>query len=240
MAENKKKIVSNDKSDPNNSAMEKEKLKRLISKGEGADADLNQRMKKEIYKLLRSLRNIDYVVPEEIPDIDLYMDQVTTFMDTHLESSKRFKDDKILTKTMINNYTKNDILPPPQKKKYSSDHLVLLLFIYYLKNFLSIGDISTILGPIEENYLGDKGDISLKEIYSRVVDLASSNMNSQVKDMINKIRSSIESFDDLPQGAEREELEKFMFVCMLSFDISVKKNLIENIIDNSYGEKKDE
>ena len=54
------------------------------------------------------LRNTDYVKPGDIPNIDLYMDQVTKFMDEHLESSKRFDSDKLLTKTMINNYTKND------------------------------------------------------------------------------------------------------------------------------------
>ena len=59
------------------------------------------------------------VKPEDIPNIDLYMDQVTTFMDSQLATSKRHEDDKILTKTMINNYAKNDLLPPPEKKKYS-------------------------------------------------------------------------------------------------------------------------
>ena len=67
--------------------------------------------------ILKSLSNIDYIRPEEIPNIDLYMDQVTTFMDKQLASTKRYEDDKILTKTMINNYTKNHLLPPPVKKK---------------------------------------------------------------------------------------------------------------------------
>ena len=53
--------------------------------------------------ILESLSRIDYIRPEEIPNIDLYMDQVTTFMDTQLASTKRYDEDKILTKTMINN-----------------------------------------------------------------------------------------------------------------------------------------
>ena len=67
--------------------------------------------------ILESLSRIDYIRPEEIPNIDLYMDQVTTFMDTQLAATKRYDEDKILTKTMINNYTKNNLLPPPLKKK---------------------------------------------------------------------------------------------------------------------------
>ena len=49
--------------------------------------------------ILQSLERIDYIHPEEIPNIDLYMDQVTTFMETQLRSTKRYEQDKILTKT---------------------------------------------------------------------------------------------------------------------------------------------
>ena len=66
--------------------------------------------------ILASISRIDYIKTEEIPNIDLYMDQVTTFMEEHLAASKRHSEDKILTKTMINNYAKNHLLPPPVKK----------------------------------------------------------------------------------------------------------------------------
>ena len=87
-----------------------------------------------IMDIISKLRDIDYINPEDIPNIDLYMDQVTTFMDARLASCKRSDDDKILTKTMINNYTKNNLLPPPEKKKYSKEHMFLLIFLYYFKN----------------------------------------------------------------------------------------------------------
>ncbi|MDE7269264.1 MAG: DUF1836 domain-containing protein, partial [Acetatifactor sp.] len=85
--------------------------------------------------ILESLDRIDYINPSDIPNIDLYMDQVTTFMDSRLRAGVRNPgEDKILTKTMINNYAKNDLLPPPVKKKYSKEHIILLIFIYYYKN----------------------------------------------------------------------------------------------------------
>ena len=72
--------------------------------------------------ILESLSRIEHIKSEDIPDIDLYMDQVTTFMDQHLRATTRYPDeDKILTKTMINNYAKNDLLPPPVKKKYCKE-----------------------------------------------------------------------------------------------------------------------
>ncbi len=92
---------------------------------------MREKYNREILDLIRSIQNIDFIKPEDIPNIDLYMDQVTTFMDEHLASSKRFDDDKILTKTMINNYTKNKLIPPPQKKKYSKEHMCLLIYILF-------------------------------------------------------------------------------------------------------------
>ena len=73
-------------------------------------------------------------------------------MEEQLVSSKRYADDKILTKTMINNYAKNKLLPPPEKKRYSKEHVLMLIFIYYFKNILSINDIQTLLTPITQKY----------------------------------------------------------------------------------------
>ncbi len=87
------------------------------------------------------------------------MDQVTTFMEAQLAHSKRYADDKILTKTMINNYAKNNLLPSPEKKRYSKEHLLVLIFIYYFKNILSINDIQTLLGPLTDKYFKSDGKI---------------------------------------------------------------------------------
>ena len=104
-------------------------------------------MKIDMTDLLNSitenLKRIDYIKPEEIPNIDLYMDQVTTFMDEHLAGTKRRDEDKILTKTMINNYSKNNLLPPSVKKKYSKEHVLLLILFTTLKAFF----LSKILKP---------------------------------------------------------------------------------------------
>ena len=122
---------------------------------------MSKESRDQLNNLLRKLSEIDYVHPEDIPNIDLYVDQVTTFIDTQLESVKRNSDDKTLTKTMINNYTKNHVLPSPEKKKYSRDHVLTLILIYYLKSFLSISDIQAIINPVTEKYFGTDSDLSL-------------------------------------------------------------------------------
>ena len=118
--------------------------------------------------ILSSISRIDYIRPNEIPNIDLYMDQVTTFMEEQLKRTKRYEEDKILTKTMINNYAKNNLLPPPVKKKYSKEHVLVMIFIYYFKNILSIKDIETILTPLREKYFSGEESLNLSEIYREI------------------------------------------------------------------------
>ena len=79
--------------------------------------------------MLEGISNMDYVRSEDIPNIELYMDQVTSFMDEQLSSSKRYDDDKILTKTMINNYAKNNLLPITEKY-FDTDSAVDIASIY--------------------------------------------------------------------------------------------------------------
>lgn len=197
---------------------------------------------KEILDLIRSMQNIDYIDPDEIPNIDLYMDQVTTFMDKHLQSSKRFEDDKILTKTMINNYTKNNLLPPPDKKKYSKEHMLLLIFIYYFKTFLSISDIKSILSPLTDNYFKQtaSGQLSFADIYATIFNDQKEEINETARDIINKLRKSQKTFPEIEDEEEKELLSTFAFICMLSFDVWVKKTIIENLIDETLATPSDE
>lgn len=180
--------------------------------------------------ILESLNRIDYIKPEDIPNIDLYMDQVTTFMDEQLAATKRYPDDKILTKTMINNYTKNDLLPPPEKKKYTKEHLLTLIFIYYFKGILSISDIQSLLNPITDKYFSDSSVLDLTAIYEEVFGLEKDETNILAKDITRKFNTSSHTFPDAPEP-ERENLQLFSFLCMLSFDVYVKRMLIEKIID---------
>ena len=61
------------------------------------------------YEILEQVEHRSYLKSEDIPSIDLYMDQIMTLFDIHLENNKRFENDKLLTKTMINNYSKQPI-----------------------------------------------------------------------------------------------------------------------------------
>lgn len=180
--------------------------------------------------ILNRLDNLSYIKLEKIPEIDLYMDQVTSFMEEHLRKAKRNPEDKALTKTMINNYAKNNILPPPVKKKYSKEHILMLLFIYYYKNLLSFSDIEQLFRPITEKHFHADSEPSLSHIYQEVFSLEKGQMERLKEDIAAKFKAATETFSDADE-ADREYLQLFAFISQLSFDVYLKKQMVEMIID---------
>lgn len=193
-------------------------------------------MRKSLNLILKQFSELDYVHPEDIPNIDLYVDQVTTFIESQLSSLKRDEDEKILTKTMINNYAKNKLLPPPEKKRYSREHLLMLIFIYYFKNILSISDIQTLLGPITEKYFKSVTEKDMTYIYREVFSMEQSQIRYLEKDLMRRFKSAGEIFEDA-DPEDKEFLHQFSFICLLSFDVYMKKMIIENMIDHMNSSK---
>ena len=192
-----------------------------------------------LQSILDSLDRIDYIRPDDIPDIELYMDQVTTFMDNRLKNAARNPEvDKILTKTMINNYAKNDLLPPPVRKKYSREHMLLLIFIYYFKTILSISDIQTVLKPITDRFFAGNEGLKLETIYNEVFSLEREEVEVMKQDVVRKYHKAQETFSDAATE-DQEFLQTFSFICMLSFDVYVKKMLIEKLIDSCSAKETD-
>lgn len=185
--------------------------------------------------ILASLDRIECIDPGEIPNIELYMDQVTTFMDDKLRSTVRYPgEDKILTKTMINNYAKNDLLPPPVRKKYSKEHVLLLIFIYYYKSILSISDIQTLLKPVTEKFFQNGDEFNLESIYREAFGMEKQQLEALKADVVKKFETAEQTFQDAPEES-RDFLRKFSFICALSFDVYIKKLMIEKMIDELNG-----
>ena len=184
-----------------------------------------------IRHILDWVSGIGYIKPEDIPNIDLYMDQVTTFMEEQLAHSKRYQEDKILTKTMINNYAKNNLLPSPVKKRYSREHLLVLIFIYYFKNILSINDIQTLLNPITDKYFNSQEKLDLTSIYEEVFSMEKEQIEVLKKELLKDYQTAQNTFTDAPED-EQDFLKLFSFICLLSFDVYMKKTIIEQMIDS--------
>ena len=139
-----------------------------------------------VKKLIDDLDRIGTIDPDDLPDIDLYMEQVTGFIDSRLGSSARTADGRILTKTMINNYAKNDLLPPPVKKKYSRNHILMLILIYYFKNVVSFSEIETLFSPLSEKHFAEGSVPELSELYREIFALEEDQRESLKKDVMEK------------------------------------------------------
>lgn len=183
-------------------------------------------------EMIDKMQDVMKIRANDIPNIDLYMDQVTTFMDEKLRSSVRKGDaqENILTKTMINNYAKNDLLPPPVKKKYSREHMMVLIFVYYFKSFLTINDIETLLNPITEQYFGEDSELKVTDIYEEILRQGTTEMPKLEADLRETYEVARQTFTEV-EGEDAEYLRLFAYICFLSYDVFVKKMLIERLLD---------
>jgi len=191
-------------------------------------------MSREFQDWMEKKARLDYIKPDELPNIDLYMDQVTTFMESQLAGTKRTAADKIMTKTMINNYTKNKLLPAPDRKKYSKDHLLMLIFIFYFKSIMSISDLQEILTPLSKYCFGKKEssaeEPNLFAVYEELFQLEH-DYYYQIKENVEKLRETAEGSFVQVEGEEGEFLKKLSFITLLSHDIFIRKQMIETMVD---------
>lgn len=191
-------------------------------------SDTNNNKKNNIKDIMAMAGGLDYINPADIPSIELYMDQLTTFMEEQLGKNRRSGEDKVMTKTMINNYTKNNLLPSPNKKRYSRQHLILLIYIYYLKNMLSINDIQTLLEPLTREYFEKNSDgRDISDIYAHLYDYLTEHYGDIIKDIVRTTNKADAMYD-----SERDSyLHDLSMISLLSVDIYVKKKYVEHLVD---------
>jgi hypothetical protein len=191
-----------------------------------------------------NFENIDAIIEQltssveikvnDIPDIDLYMDQVTTFIENKLGDEKRDKKDKLLTKTMINNYSKAKILTPSKNKRYNKQQMIQLILIYYLKQVLSIGDIHDLFKPLFENEGKDKNLIN--DIYNSFLSFKKDSMKS-ASNMLEEMTAVIADSTDNKEVQENEDVQMLLTVLMLAAQAQACKRTAEAIIDNYFKSK---
>ena len=174
----------------------------------------DERMKKakEAEEHIREIISTwDPIAPEQIPVIPLYIDQVTTFMEEYLSFYKRTEEDKIITKTMINNYTKGKVLPPPEKKKYTQAQLMRLILIYHLKQILSITDIGKLLSRLDDEVI--------EELYMRFVEIQK-NMKETLPDHLISVLENTKTSNTT-----------LLFALTLILEAGAYKMVVEELID---------
>ncbi|MBM7710696.1 DUF1836 domain-containing protein [Enterococcus xiangfangensis] len=92
-----------------------------------------------------SLKKVRLPRWEELPELELYMDQVITLVDRYLAPLIEDEKHQLLSSAMVNNYVKHKLVPPPVKKRYNRNHLAYLIAITLLKQVFSIPDVNELI-----------------------------------------------------------------------------------------------
>lgn len=191
--------------------------------------------KDKINEIIKELKLDEEIKFEDIPSIDLYMDQVITLFENNLQGSKRSDNDKILTKTMINNYAKDKLLMTIKNKKYTRNHIVLMILIYNLKQSLAISDIKFLLKNLVSNLeQGDKNVVDLEKIYKSFLSINKISIDNFEKNLEDKL-DCIEKLTD-ENGSDYEEI--LLMVLSLISTANMHRRMAEKIIDNYFNKEK--
>jgi hypothetical protein len=192
--------------------------------------------KESLDKLVEEIIGTKDITLMEIPCVDLYMDQVTTFFNEKLEGLKRNEEDKILTKTMINNYTKGKVLMPAKNKKYTNEHMILLMLIYNLKQTISINDINIIFDSIIDIKAPKGTNLSLENLYNNFLDIKEVQNQNFVCD-IEKDSEFIKGRIKEMGKKDGELIELILMILLLINKANMQKRMAEKLIDNFLNKK---
>ncbi|MCI8754990.1 MAG: DUF1836 domain-containing protein [Oscillospiraceae bacterium] len=165
--------------------------------------------------LKQTFNDVD-LQPEEIPRLDLYMDQILTLFNGVLSKNSRHPGENPLTKTMINNYSKEKLLTPVQGKKYSREQIMQLLCVLILKQALTLSDIRSLMAVNEE-------EIGFERAYAESLRVKNS-LREKLSGLIGEVR---DSFPGLSPG--EQDLATALVLSSLSHYL---QRACEGMIDN--------
>lgn len=184
-----------------------------------------------IDRLMDQLALDSQIHTSDIPKIDLYVDQVIQLFETSFHGTKRYPDDKILTKTMINNYAKGKLFYPVQHKKYKPEHIMLISLIYQMKSTLSINDVKKVLEKVNEKAQADELDLSV--FYETYLALQQDNHMAFRKE-VEQQAQAVETAHSVD-----EELSKVLFIASLVHKSNLYRRAAEKLTDELIREEAD-
>ena len=178
-----------------------------------------------------ALSGSELVEWNRLPDIGLYMDQVLTLMDRQLAFYRRGDDDRLLTQPMINNYTKDGLLPRASDKKYTQGHLALLSVLCSLKPVLSISDLSVLLKNTQL-------DADEKKIYEFFLKAQGDSIDSVRKDLNPEIDGLLNAAADDGLTADTYKHEMALMALRMAVEARVRIMMTQKILDLIAAEEK--
>ena len=187
-------------------------------------------------KQRRNIRKKGLAEGKRIPDIDLYIDQMVSCLNSELSLYAKGGEGPI-TKGMVSNYTKHKMIPGPEGKRYTKDHCIFMLLVYYLKGCFSMDQIQRLMKPLLSNYDSDWDDsLDIQAYYGKIVGevrKAEENFNSELLADMNGIKKFL---DD--RGSDDDISEIVLLITTLIMRSNEERFLAEKLLDEYFPDKK--
>lgn len=176
----------------------------------------------KILSRAESVTDFHLLSSSDIPKIDLYMEQVTSLLEQEMGDSLRRKDECVFTNTMINNYSKDGVLPRPQNKRYNRRHILTLIYIFLLKQNLQIPEIKRFTSMIES---AEQLDV-MYDIFYEIVAGYSEQYLKNVEEKIDLVERKFAA-----RGIEDDEMLTMTVISLLSIEAKMSTNLSTSLLN---------
>ena len=172
---------------------------------------------------------------ENIPGIDLYIDQMVSCLNEELALYQ--KNGKApITKGIVSNYTKHKMIPGPEGKRYTKDHCIFLLLVYYLKGCFSMDQVQRLMRPILANYDSAWDDrVDMQAYYKEVLAAVRESEEDFSEQLKERIRSNKKFLAD--RGSDDDISELFLLITTLIMRSNEERYLAEKLLDEYFPEK---
>lgn len=189
-----------------------------------------------IKKISEEFIDNSIIPPGDFPDLELYSDQVVSFINSGLSLYGK-RGGEVLTKTMLSNYVKNNLLPSPEKKKYDREQMIMLELILCLKNAFKMDDIKTLMSPFVENRKSNFDErIDFAELYEKLEPIYKKKREEYAEDLIKDIDVVKDAVRD--SGLNDDDMtEMFLYIMIIAMKIDTAKFIGKTLIREYYGSK---
>ena len=173
---------------------------------------------------------------KSIPNIDLYIDQMVSCLNSELSLYAKDGDGPI-TKGMVSNYTKHKMIPGPEGKRYTKDHCIFMLLVYYLKGCFSMDQVRRLMSPILSNYSSEWDDsVDIQAYYGKIMEevrRSDENFGRELQDSMDGIKKFLSD-----RGSDDDISEIILLITTLIMRSNEERFLAEKLLDEYFPEAK--